>query len=114
MSRTRELIQQALSKKPEDISALHAAHINPKLVEALGLLGYGRDFVRGEGYYLWDAMGNRYLDFLSGYGSVPLGHNHPELIEAIDEALKAQTPNFLQIAPQALSAALAERRKHCA
>ena len=39
--------------------------------------------VRGEGPYLYDAEGKRYLDFLSGIGVASLGHAHPEVAEAI-------------------------------
>ena len=37
---------------------------------------------RGEGSYLQDVDGNRFLDFLSGAGVLALGHNHPELVAA--------------------------------
>ena len=39
--------------------------------------------VRGEGPYLYDAEGKRYLDFLSGIGVASLGHAHPEVAESI-------------------------------
>jgi len=108
-SSARELIKSALAMPPAEVKGLHAEHINPTLVDALGLLGYGRDLVRAEGARVWDESGQEYLDFLAGYGSVPLGHNHPEVIEAIQEALGSASPNFLQIAPQPLASALARR-----
>src|SRR6266550_3457028 len=37
---------------------------------------------RGEGCWLWDADGNRYLDLFAGFGGAILGHCHPALIEA--------------------------------
>ncbi|MCX7598932.1 MAG: acetylornithine transaminase [Armatimonadetes bacterium] len=40
-------------------------------------------FVRGEGAYLWDADGNRYLDFLAGIAVCSTGHCHPRVVEAI-------------------------------
>jgi predicted acetylornithine/succinylornithine family transaminase len=40
-------------------------------------------FVRGEGSYLWDTAGKRYLDFLSGLAVTGLGHSHPEVADAI-------------------------------
>ena len=40
-------------------------------------------FVRGEGAYLWDADGKRYLDFLAGIAVDSLGHAHPAFVEAI-------------------------------
>lgn len=40
-------------------------------------------FVRGEGSYLWDAQGRRYLDCLSGLAVNSLGHSHPEVAAAI-------------------------------
>ena len=39
--------------------------------------------VRGEGVYLWDADGTRYLDLVSNYGVNILGHAHPKVTEAI-------------------------------
>jgi acetylornithine/N-succinyldiaminopimelate aminotransferase len=42
-------------------------------------------FVRGEGAWLWDEDGNRYLDAISGLGVCALGHAHPALARAISE-----------------------------
>jgi acetylornithine/N-succinyldiaminopimelate aminotransferase len=39
--------------------------------------------VRGEGCYVWDAAGNRYLDFLAGIAVNSLGHAHPVLVDAV-------------------------------
>jgi acetylornithine/N-succinyldiaminopimelate aminotransferase len=39
--------------------------------------------VRGEGCYLWDADGKRYLDFLAGVAVNNLGHCHPKVVEAL-------------------------------
>ena len=41
--------------------------------------------VRGEGVYVWDNEGNRYLDATSGQGVTALGHCHPAVINAISE-----------------------------
>jgi acetylornithine/LysW-gamma-L-lysine aminotransferase len=41
--------------------------------------------VRGEGPYLWDAEGTRYLDMMSNYGVAILGHAHPAVTAAIVE-----------------------------
>lgn len=43
------------------------------------------DFVRGEGAYLWDAEGKRYLDFLTGISVCSLGHCHPAVVAAVRE-----------------------------
>lgn len=40
-------------------------------------------FVKGEGVWLWDSQGERYLDALSGVAVCGLGHSHPRLTEAI-------------------------------
>jgi acetylornithine/succinyldiaminopimelate/putrescine aminotransferase len=40
-------------------------------------------FVRGQGSYLWDDQGRRYLDFLSGLAVTSLGHAHPAVADAI-------------------------------
>jgi len=46
-------------------------------------------FVRGEGCYLWDDEGRRYLDMLSGLAVTSLGHAHPAVAEAL--ATQART-----------------------
>lgn len=38
---------------------------------------------KGEGVYVWDVEGKRYLDFLSAYGAVNQGHGHPEIIRTL-------------------------------
>jgi acetylornithine/N-succinyldiaminopimelate aminotransferase len=42
-------------------------------------------FVRGEGAYLWDEGGKRYLDAVAGVAVNGLGHAHPKLVKAISE-----------------------------
>ena len=42
-------------------------------------------FVRGEGAYLWDESGKRYLDAVAGVAVNGLGHAHPKLVKAISE-----------------------------
>ena len=49
---------------------------------------YGRQpitFTHGEGVWLWDAAGNKYLDALAGVAVNGLGHAHPKLVQAISE-----------------------------
>ncbi len=38
---------------------------------------------RGEGVWVWDVEGNRYLDFLAAYSAVNQGHCHPRLVQAL-------------------------------
>jgi ornithine--oxo-acid transaminase len=48
-------------------------------------------FAIGKGAHLWDAEGNRYLDFVSGYSSVSQGHCHPKIVKAIQEQAEKLT-----------------------
>lgn len=45
----------------------------------------GISLARGEGCYLWDDQGRRYLDLMTNYGVNLLGHAHPKVTAAIDE-----------------------------
>ena len=38
---------------------------------------------RGEGAYLWDADGNRYIDYFGSWGPMILGHAFPPAVEAV-------------------------------
>ena len=44
-------------------------------------------FVRGEGAYMWDADGKRYIDYHAAFAPYFLGHNHPRVIEAVTKVL---------------------------
>ncbi|RUM60074.1 MAG: aspartate aminotransferase family protein [Persephonella sp.] len=59
-------------------------------------------FERGEGVYLYDAEGKKYLDMLAGIAVNTLGYNHPKLTEAICEQAKniIHISNLFQIKPQ--------------
>ena len=48
-------------------------------------------FARGEGSYLYDADGNRYLDFFCGLAVTSLGHKHPGVVRAIKEQAEKLT-----------------------
>jgi predicted acetylornithine/succinylornithine family transaminase len=63
-------------------------------------------FVRGEGVYLIDTAGRRYLDFLSGIAVCTLGHAHPRLTAALQEqvATLLHTTNYFHIGPQSQAA----------
>ena len=40
---------------------------------------------RGEGVWVWDADGRKYLDCLSAYSAVNQGHCHPRILDALNE-----------------------------
>lgn len=47
----------------------------------------GIDLVRGEGIFLFDSSGRRYLDFLGGIATSLLGHAHPEIVSAVTKQI---------------------------
>lgn len=59
-------------------------------------------FVRGEGAYLWDESGKRYLDAVAGVAVNGLGHAHPKLVKAIADqaALLIHSSNLYRIPRQ--------------
>ncbi|WP_124951021.1 acetylornithine transaminase [Sulfuriferula thiophila] len=59
-------------------------------------------FVRGEGVWLWDDAGNRYLDALAGVAVNGLGHAHPALTQAVCEQARSliHTSNIYQVQRQ--------------
>jgi acetylornithine/N-succinyldiaminopimelate aminotransferase len=60
--------------------------------------------VRGENSWVWDAEGNRYLDFFPGWGCGLLGHCPPRVVQAVQEQVAAliHVPNTWYTEPQAL------------
>src|SRR5438128_845642 len=58
--------------------------------------------VRGEGSYVWDADGKRYLDFIGGIATVSVGHSHPKVRAALVEqsGLLCHASNLYVTEPQ--------------
>jgi predicted acetylornithine/succinylornithine family transaminase len=72
--------------------------------------------VRGEGSWVWDAEGHRYLDFFPGWGCNLLGHCPARVVEAVREQVGQliHVPNTWYMEPQgALAQALSERSLGC-
>ncbi len=88
--------------------ALHEKHLNHQLARVLKTIGFDRFFVRGEGAYLYDAEGEKYLDFLSGFGVYALGRSHPALKAALHQAIELDLPNMVQMDCALLPGLLAE------
>jgi glutamate-1-semialdehyde 2,1-aminomutase len=48
--------------------------------------GTPRFITRAQGAYIWDAEGQRYVDYIGSWGPMILGHGHPEVVEAVQKA----------------------------
>ncbi|HEX8742838.1 MAG TPA: aminotransferase class III-fold pyridoxal phosphate-dependent enzyme [Thermoleophilaceae bacterium] len=81
----------------------YAKHVNPKLASILHGLGSDKRFVRGEGCWLFDSAGDRYLDFTAAYGALPFGHSPAEIWAAIGAVGESGEPTIVQ--PSILDAA---------
>ncbi len=102
-------LAQLLAARHGENYALHEKHLNHQLVRVLKTIGFDRFYVRGEGCYLFDAEGERYLDFLSGFGVYALGRSHPTVKAALHEALDLDLPNMVQMDCALLPGLLAEQ-----
>jgi acetylornithine/succinyldiaminopimelate/putrescine aminotransferase len=88
--------------------ALHKQYINTSLARAQVIIGFDKIYTRGEGAYLWDAEGNRYLDLLSGFSVFNLGRGHPVVRQAMQEILALDRPNLVKMDCPLLAGLLAE------
>ena len=87
---------------------LHSEFMNPQMARVLRTEGFDRFYVRGEGCYLYDDRGERYLDMLSGFGVYALGRSHPGIKAALHQALDLDLPNMVQMDCALLPGLLAE------
>jgi ornithine--oxo-acid transaminase len=87
---------------------LHDEHVNPAFVKMLRTIGFDKRYVRGQGPYLWDDQGNKYLDLLTGWGVFALGRNHPKIQKALVEIINADLPNLVRMSCSPLSGLAAE------
>ena len=83
MSRNEELYARAQRTIP--------AGVNSPVRAFRSVGGTPRFIARGEGAYVWDADGNRYLDYVGSWGPLILGHSVPDVIDAIVHAARKGT-----------------------
>jgi glutamate-1-semialdehyde 2,1-aminomutase len=76
--RSAALFRRARARMPGGVSSP---------VRAFGAVGgTPRFFARGQGPYLWDVDGNRYVDLVCSWGSLIAGHAHPKVVAAVQAA----------------------------
>ena len=80
MTRNEELYARAQRTIP--------AGVNSPVRAFRSVGGTPRFFTRGEGAYLWDADGKRYIDYVGSWGPAILGHAHPETVRAVQATAK--------------------------
>jgi ornithine--oxo-acid transaminase len=88
---------------------LHARYLNPQLPRMLHTIGFDKVYERAEGAYLWDRDGNRYVDFLAGFGVFAAGRNHPVIRQALHDVLDAELADLVQFDTALLPGLLAEQ-----
>jgi acetylornithine/succinyldiaminopimelate/putrescine aminotransferase len=88
---------------------LHARYLNPQLPRMLHAIGFDKVYERGEGAYLYDGEGNRYADFLAGFGVFGVGRNHPVVRRALQDVLDGELVDMAQFDCALLPGLLAER-----
>ena len=88
---------------------LHGKYQNPQLPRTLHTIGFDKNYVRGEGAYLYDAEGNAYADFLAGFGVFAAGRSHPVIKKALHDALDLDFAAWTQFDCQPISGLLAQR-----
>lgn len=70
---------RGITMNKQDVFAIEKAHYMPVFAR------YPMVISHGEGAYVTDTDGNRYLDFFAGIAVNALGHNHPNLVKAVAE-----------------------------
>ena len=87
---------------------MHREHLNPQLPRMLHAIGFDRNYVRGEGAYLYDDEGRDYLDMLAGFGVFALGRHHPVVRQAMHDVLDAGLADLTQFDAPVLAGPLAK------
>jgi acetylornithine/succinyldiaminopimelate/putrescine aminotransferase/acyl-coenzyme A synthetase/AMP-(fatty) acid ligase/predicted amino acid dehydrogenase len=107
--RERESTRPARAASDEHAPGAYEHHVNPPLGARLRALSLDRRYVRGEGTVLRDAQGAAVLDFVAGFGALPFGHNHPDLVRAARAFWSSNEPNLVQMSDLHAAGNLAER-----
>jgi hopanoid-associated sugar epimerase len=102
-------VARTFAERSGENFALHERYMNQQLARTLRTLGFDRNYIRGEGCYLYDDTGAQYLDFLSGFGVYALGRSHPAVKASLHQALDLDLPNMVQMDCALLPGLLAEQ-----
>lgn len=102
-----------LARARERAARAYPAHLNPAFAKMVETLGFQRDYVRGEGPYLWESNGRRVLDCLAGYGAIAIGRNHPIVADALRQCIDLAPPAWVRWELNPLAAEAAARLKRC-
>jgi ornithine--oxo-acid transaminase len=105
MGELRDLVQS----RAGEVLDLHAEYVNPQMIRVLQTIGFDRDWARTEGAYLYDTDGERYLDWLGGFGMFNVGRNNARVRDWLVEAMELQTPNAPQMGISPVTPLLAEQ-----
>ena len=89
-------LSELLAARHGEGYALASQHLNPQLPRMLHAIGFDRVYERAEGAYLYDSDGQRYADFLAGFGVFGVGHNHPVVRKALHDMLDAELADLVQ------------------
>src|SRR6476646_6275331 len=98
-----------LAAHRDDGYELYGRYRNPQQPKVLHAIGFDKVYERAEGAYLYDAEGNQYADFLSGFGVFAAGRNHPVIRQALHDALDAQLADWTQFDCGPLPGLLAQK-----
>jgi len=102
-------LSDLIHSRASDAMALNQRYLNRQLGRVLKTLGFDRQWVRGEGPYLIDSTGARYLDLYAGYGVFALGRNHPAVKHQLQSVIEADPPSLPQLGVSTLAGLLAEQ-----
>ncbi len=108
METTQFSLVDLIESRQGEQYTLHRKYINPMMARVQEIIGFDKIYTRGEGAYLWDTEGVRYLDLLSGYSVFNLGRNHPVIRQAMEEILELDRPSLVKMDCPLLSGLLAE------
>jgi ornithine--oxo-acid transaminase len=101
-------IRALIEGRQGENQALHNEHLNAQVPRMLGTIGFDRVLTSASGAWYDDAEGNRYLDFLSGFGVFAVGRNHPVVRRALHDILDADVADMIQFDTPLLPGLLAE------
>ena len=101
-------LAQLIKDRQADQYNLHMKYISPHMARVQKIIGFDKIYTRGEGAYLWDADGVRYLDLLAGYSVFNLGRDHPVIKQAMMEYLNLNRPTLVKMDCPLLAGLLAE------